>query len=78
MSMSMYAMKYSKERCSSIESACAEFTWDFLADYIPCSLGDYINYHEFIKNIFEREVQIEETQDNFIFLSEFDFVDLKL
>ena len=76
--MSMCAEIYPKERCSDIEIACAEFTWDYLADYIPHQLADYINYHEFIKNVLKYDVIIQETQDSFIFLSEFDFVDLKL
>ena len=76
--MSMYAEIYPKERCSDIEIACAEFTWDYLADYIPHQLADYINYHEFVKNILKYDVIIQETQDSFIFLSEFDFVELRL
>ena len=76
--MSMYAEIYPKERCSDIEIACAEFTWDYLADYIPHQLADYIKYHEFVKNILKHDIIIQETQDYFIFLSEFHFTELRL
>lgn len=76
--MSMYAEIYPKDRCPNIETACSEFTWDYLAEYIPHQLADYIKYHEFVKNILKHDIIIQETQDYFIFLSEFHFAELRL
>ena len=73
----MYAVKYLKGTHPTIEDACAEFTWDYLADFIPCQLGDYIDYHRFLINIFD-ELEIEETKDSYIFLSETEFDELYL
>ena len=73
----MYAVKYLKETCPTVEDACGEFAWDYLADFIPYQLQDYIDYHRFLKNTFD-ELEIEETKDSYIFLSETDFEDLYL
>ena len=73
----MYAIKYLKETCPTIEDACCEFAWDYLADFIPYQLQDYIDYHRFLKNTF-KELEIEETKDSYIFLSETDFDELYL
>lgn len=73
----MYAIKYSKEICADIGDACSEFAWDYLADFIPHQLSDYVDYYGFITNTFD-EIEIEETKDNYIFLSETDFEELYL
>ena len=51
--------------------------WDYLADFIPHQLSDYVDYYGFITNTFD-EIEIEETKDNYIFLSETDFEELYL
>ena len=43
----------------------------------PHQLSDYVDYYGFITNTFD-EIEIEETKDNYIFLSEKDFEELYL
>ena len=73
----MYAVKYLKDNYSNVEEACLEFTWDYLADFIPCQLQEYIDYHRFLTNTFD-DLEVQETKDAYIFLSETEFDDFYL
>lgn len=70
-----YAIDYPKNRYESKSDACEGVVVDYLYDYIPISLMDYINYEGVVDML---DIDIIEQDDKFVVLSETPFEDLEL
>lgn len=70
----MYAYKYTKDLCNTVDDACTEFVLDNFSDCIRPAFYDYIDCAKWVKEYLKLE--IVESDSAFVILSEYDVDDL--